>query len=439
MAFGKFLGLGRAHLGAREGMLETVSLTFPPNSLDRNESKYPLLPSPSFLIVSSRIEYRYLTFLREGLRVQLLRQGSSFLEDRLKLAIILLPHLAHLIIDFCFSNFTYTYIINLLIYSTQISPHHAACTSTPKLAALVSSQTHKLDNIPKSGGSTHRFPKMTTEKLEPSNDLPYSWTSIPPLLNFRTIPQIRDLILSPAFLDSWVYFRNESGLGPNANTKAKPRPMSKEFIDKLAEQTYQAMDSMAFCQFDRPSNVRTIDGGARPWTWMTYLQCCVYQICRNLACPGQPFSSAFERKCLAVQSGRSLALNRIRGIVMILCNLIYRYTTLPPSNVIRKIEELHPVADQARSPIPEIRRKHVLARMGVEELRKAVLGQQWKGKGMSEKEWLVSKLVERNAKGTINDPVVIDGDSSEVVMKSAGKRGREDEVGRDGVKKARLA
>jgi len=69
-------------------------------------------------------------------------------------------------------------------------------------------------------------------------------------------------------------------------------------------------------------------------------------------------------------------MHRLRGLVMLVCNLVVNYTLMPPSNIIHRIENAKPASNPEFSAIPEARIKWALDHMGVEELRKKVLDDQ---------------------------------------------------------------
>ena len=149
---------------------------------------------------------------------------------------------------------------------------------------------------------------------------------------------------------------------------------------------YNMMDGMATCRYDRPTlNDR------KAWGSQEFMECLVYQCARDLARPSHTFYSSFERKNLKNEAGRREAFHRLRGLVMLVCNLVVNYTLMQPSNVIRRIEAARPARNPEFSPIPETRIKWQLDHMPVDELRKKVLDGE-RGE-REEKEWLVGILL----------------------------------------------
>lgn len=137
---------------------------------------------------------------------------------------------------------------------------------------------------------------------------------------------------------------------------------------------YAAMDGMCTSPYDRPApHDRT------SWTATDQIACLVYQSARDLAQPAQPFHATFERPRLRNEAGRREALARIRGLAMLVRNLIVNYTLMPLSNVVRRIEAVRPARDPGRSPVPEVRRKWRLEHMELGDLRKTVLDRQRRG------------------------------------------------------------
>ncbi|KAF2685674.1 hypothetical protein K458DRAFT_387637 [Lentithecium fluviatile CBS 122367] len=138
-------------------------------------------------------------------------------------------------------------------------------------------------------------------------------------------------------------------------------------MNELSVKIYNMMDSMSTSSYDRPTaSTRSV------WTAQEYLECLVYQACRNLACEGQPFASTFDRKNLKKEFGRNKALHRIRSIIMLVINVAVNYTNMTPSIVIRRIEEIRPTKNPEWCPIPELERC-----------------------GKKEKEWLIGIIMEK--------------------------------------------
>lgn len=81
---------------------------------------------------------------------------------------------------------------------------------------------------------------------------------------------------------------------------------------------------------------------------------------------------------------------------MVGLNLTVNYTLLAPSKIVSRIEALNPCAAPERSPIAEVRTRWRLEKMGVDELRKAVLDGERRGVGSErrdERDWLIGILM----------------------------------------------
>lgn len=205
------------------------------------------------------------------------------------------------------------------------------------------------------------------------------------------------MILSKAFLDPWVLFRDELPLTPGTDPKLGPG--DKDAMTTLVLRIYEDMDSMCTSKYDRP-----LPEEKKSWTPHSHFECLIYQAVRNLARPGHPFATPFSRPNLRNESGRTKAHHRIRGLVMLSLNLVYNYTCLPSSNVIRQIEKLRPAKDPRKSPIKEIRVKYILDNLDVGELRKKVLDGERQGE--NEREWLIKILMGKEG-------CVVSGDGGE--------------------------
>jgi hypothetical protein len=199
--------------------------------------------------------------------------------------------------------------------------------------------------------------------------------------------EVTKIVLSPSFYEPWVYFRDFLPLMPNV--PVNPQPNDKEAMTDLSCKIYSMMDSMSTSPYDRP-NEATI---RNLWSTQEFFECLLYQTCRNLACEGQTFALTFERKNLKNEAGRNKALNKIRGIIMLAVNLTVSYTSIRPSSIIRKIEEIQPATNPAYSPIREVRVKFQLENMDMNELRKTALD--FERGGSNEKEWLVKLIMGR--------------------------------------------
>lgn len=194
------------------------------------------------------------------------------------------------------------------------------------------------------------------------------------------------LILSSSFLEPWIAFRDLPPLKPDVPVALQP--IGKESMNDLSSKIYNMMDSMLTSLCDRPTaSTRS------SWTTQEYFECLVYQAARNLACEGQPFASTFDRKNLKNESGRSKAIHRIRGLIMLVANVTINYTSMTLSNAIWRIEEIRPAKNPDLSPIPEIRVKYQLDNMDMNDLREKALDSERHEK--NEKEWLIGLIIGR--------------------------------------------
>lgn len=96
----------------------------------------------------------------------------------------------------------------------------------------------------------------------------------------------------------------------------------------------------------------------------------------------------FNLDTLRLATGRRTASQRISGLTRLAGLLVECYVRGDPSDVIRKIEELHPAKNPERSPIPEIRMRYQLEKMGLDELRKMAM----ENVG-DEKQWLINRIM----------------------------------------------
>ena len=218
------------------------------------------------------------------------------------------------------------------------------------------------------------------KRLATSNDtFSYTWEEVATKLGLASTKEIPNFVLGADFLEPWVHFRDLLPLRPGI---AVPEIATAEQITR----SYETMDSMAFCVYDRPS-----PEDAKTWSPSQWLECLVYQSARNLAREGRAFVIPFCRTSLKNYAGRQEACNRLRGLMMLSLNLCDNYTAMAPSNLVKRIEAAKPTKDPNFSPIPEIRIKWQLDHMGVDELRKRVIDSE--RKGQAEKEWLISILM----------------------------------------------
>lgn len=218
-----------------------------------------------------------------------------------------------------------------------------------------------------------------------TSEFPYKWEEVTSKLGLVSNKDISDFILAPVFLRHWAKLRDQMPLAPGTPVDVIPaddRAAMVEFTTTI----YIAMDCMATSKYDRPTPADRAN-----WKPNEYIECLVYQCARDLAAPDRAFQAAFERQKLKNEAGRKDALSRIRGLAMLVFNLMVNYTQMPPSNVIRKIEERKPAKDPSLSAIPEVRRKWQLEHMDLEDLRKTVLDRQ--RKGVDEKQWLIDILM----------------------------------------------
>ncbi|KAF2791359.1 hypothetical protein K505DRAFT_376841 [Melanomma pulvis-pyrius CBS 109.77] len=219
-------------------------------------------------------------------------------------------------------------------------------------------------------------------------NLPYNWNDVTSKLSLTSNAEIPKLILSPAFLEPWVDFRDELPIIPDTSL-SHLQPSDKDAMTVLATTIYTLMESLHTTPYDRPTPMEK-----SLWSPQTFLSCLIYQASRNLATPNQLFGPFFTRSALKNEAGRTKACLRIRGIIMLATNLIFNYTTLGPSNVVHKIEALRPARNPRWSPIKEVSLKFILGGLGVGELRKKVLDGE-RRKGEDEKEWLIRLLMKK--------------------------------------------
>jgi hypothetical protein len=228
-------------------------------------------------------------------------------------------------------------------------------------------------------------PRKPSTPATSSIDFPYKWDDISSKLLLTSPKEILKFILTPSFLNAWTDYRDMLPLMPGV---AIPiiAPKDKEAMTNLVDNIYTMMDSMCTSAYDRlsPTYRTTWDAG-------DYMNFLIYQSTRDLASPGNTFHSSFLRSALKNEAGRKEAFHRLRGLIMLVCNLVVNYTLMPPSNVIKGIEVAKPAWDPNFSPIPDVRIKWQLAHMGVDELRKKVLDGE-RGE-REEKKWLISKCL----------------------------------------------
>ncbi|KAH7094961.1 hypothetical protein FB567DRAFT_586304 [Paraphoma chrysanthemicola] len=226
----------------------------------------------------------------------------------------------------------------------------------------------------------------------PLMDFPYKWEDVSSKLLLASPKELPKLILAPAFLTPWTTYRDTLPLQPGVPVPSIIAPKDKEAMNDLINTIYTAMDAMHASKFDRPDSDRT------SWSQADSLSCIIYQSARSFAAPAQIFHTSFERKNLKNEAGRREATMRIRGLIMLTCNLVVNYTFMSPSNVVRRIEAVCPALRPDFSPIVETRRKWELANLGLEDLRRAVLDGERKG-GVEEREWLIGILLQREKAG----------------------------------------
>ncbi|KAJ4341701.1 hypothetical protein N0V87_001716 [Didymella glomerata] len=227
-----------------------------------------------------------------------------------------------------------------------------------------------------------------------TGDFPYKWDEIATKLGLESNGEIADFILAPIFLHHWTKLRDQMPLRPGTSAEIIPAE-DRTAISEFTTSIYMAMDCMATSKYDRPTSGDRIN-----WTTIEHSECLVYQCTRDLAVAGRSFHIEFERQKLKNEAGRKDALCRIRGLAMLVFNLIVNYTQMSPSNVIRKIEAKRPAKDPSLSPLPEVRRKWQLENMELDDLRKTVLDRQRKGE--DEKQWLIDILMKELKDGGVN-------------------------------------
>jgi hypothetical protein len=208
-------------------------------------------------------------------------------------------------------------------------------------------------------------PRKPSTPAASSIDFPYKWDDISSKLLLTSPKEIPKFILTPSFLNAWTDYRDMLPLKPGVAIPIMA-PKDKEAMTALVENIYTMMDSMCTSPYDRPylTDRTTWDAG-------DYMKSLIYQSARDLASPGNTFHSSFLRPALKNEAGRKEAFHRLRGLIMLVCNLVVNYTLMPP--------------------IPDVRIKWQLAHMGVDELRKKVLDGE-RGE-REEKKWLISKCL----------------------------------------------
>ncbi|KAF3049982.1 hypothetical protein E8E11_006938 [Didymella keratinophila] len=224
-----------------------------------------------------------------------------------------------------------------------------------------------------------------------TGDFPYKWDEIATKLGLESNGKIPDFILAPIFLHHWAKLRDQMPLRPGTSAEVIPAE-DRAAISEFTTTIYTAMDCMATSKYDRPTSA-----DRATWTTVEHIECLVYQCARDLAAAGRPFHIVFERQKLKNEAGRRDALSRIRGLAMLVCNLMVNYSQMSPSNVIRKIEAKRPAKDPSLSPLPEVRRKWQLENMELGDLRKTMLDRQ--RKGGDEKQWLIDILMKELQEG----------------------------------------
>ncbi|KAF2033324.1 hypothetical protein EK21DRAFT_109121 [Setomelanomma holmii] len=229
-------------------------------------------------------------------------------------------------------------------------------------------------------------------------DFPYKWEEISSKLLLTSPKELPKFILAPSFLDPWADYRDLLPLKPDI---AVPiiAPKDKDAMTNLVNTIYKAMDCMATSKYDRPT-----PSDRATWTVTEYMECLIYQAARNLAQPTRTFHTSFSRKNLRNEAGRREAFHRLRGLIMLVCNIVVNYTLMAPSNVIRRIEAARPAKNPELSPMKDVRMKWTLKNMDVDELRRKVLEGE-RRKEVDEKEWLIGILLgkerERGLKGEV--------------------------------------
>ncbi|KAH7085315.1 hypothetical protein BKA63DRAFT_14917 [Paraphoma chrysanthemicola] len=258
---------------------------------------------------------------------------------------------------------------------------------------------------------TSNRPSTPSKQSPPSPpmDFPYKWEDISSKLLLASPKELPKLILAPAFLSPWTTYRDALPLRPGVPVPSIIAPKDKEAMTELINSIYTAMDAMHASKFDRPDSDRS------GWSQADSLSCVIYQSARSFAAPTQIFHTSFERKNLKNEAGRREANTRIRGLIMLACNLVVNYTLMSPSNVVRRIEAICPALRPEFSPIVETRRKWELENLGLEDLRRAVLDGERKG-GVEEREWLIGILLGRELAG-------MGAGVSDVGMKGEGGKG----------------
>lgn len=162
--------------------------------------------------------------------------------------------------------------------------------------------------------------------------------------------EIKCKLISASFLDSFLIYRDTLPLTPGVTPPNLPNDTAT--VNAFAKRIYEMMDAMHICTYDRTSS-RAMD----PFTAEQHLECLIYQACRDLASPEALFGDFFKREYLRKKIHREHAMNKIKGFIMVVCNLILRYTVLPPTEFVRGIEKLRPSKNPELSPIPEVRAK----------------------------------------------------------------------------------
>jgi hypothetical protein len=212
-----------------------------------------------------------------------------------------------------------------------------------------------------------------------ANGLSFNFNSCAKAMGFASAPDCKQVILTKGFLEPWSAFRD--GLPLNQTNAAKFDTIQdpSNLIEDCVTETYQCMDSMASCKFDK---IFDREG----WNMRDYLLCFIYHTSRNMARVVEPWAEAFDRKVVRNQGGRAKAMDRIRGLVRLALYLIHCYTGINPSDVVMDIERAWPSSNPENSPIKMIRREHELNNMDIAQLRRVVVGM-LKG-NHDEREWL---------------------------------------------------
>lgn len=190
------------------------------------------------------------------------------------------------------------------------------------------------------------------------------------------------MIFSRSFLDPWIDFRDTLPLNLKSGTTILRQATNPKFVDFVANQTFDDMESMAACQWDRPSE-------RSQWTLLQNFLFAVYCITRNLARCGEQLGKDFSRDALKEELGRSRAKVRIRGVMLLLLFLMHDYTSVEPSLLIIDIDQKYPPKNPRHSPATLVKRKELLEEKGIEELGEIVP----KMIKMDQKSWLIKRIM----------------------------------------------